>query len=118
MRRVHGHVAHEQRLFSAKKNRKTCSNPIQGARTNLAHLAERLRIGSLLLAHTHDHVHKSTVVLQPLLGTAGLLLLLLLLGDLGGLAANLARTSERTVDLALRSEGTGRRQGQTEDRGR
>ena len=72
------------------------------ARTSLAHLAERLRVGSLLLANTHDHVHEPTVVLQPLLGAASLLLLLLTLRDLRCLTTHLARTSERTVDLALR----------------
>jgi len=61
-------------------------------RTSLASLARRLRVGSALLAHTHDDVHESPVVLQPLLGAARLTLLLLLLGHLGRLSAHLAGT--------------------------
>ena len=73
----------------------------------LAHLAKRLRVGSLLLAHTHLHVHKPPVVLQPLLGAAGLLLRLLLLRHLRRLTTHLAGTCQRSVDLALRSERVG-----------
>jgi hypothetical protein len=73
----------------------------------LAHLAKRLRVGSLLLTHTHLHVHKPPVVLQPLLGAAGLLLRLLLLRHLRRLTTHLAGTCQRSVDLALRSERVG-----------
>ena len=79
------------------------SRPPRALLRTLTHLAEGLRVGSLLLANAHDHVHKAAVVLQALLGTAGRVLLLLALGNLGRLPAHLARTSERAVNLACRA---------------
>ena len=72
-----------------------------GSTSCLAHLAERLRVGSLLLTDSDDDVHEAPVVLQPLLCPARLLLLLLALCDLWRLAAHLAGTRKRAVDLAL-----------------
>lgn len=45
------------------------------------------------------HIHEAPVVLDATLGTAGLLLLLLLLLDLGRLALDLTGTRQRTVHL-------------------
>ena len=74
-----------------------------GRQAHLTALAQGLRVGALLLAGANDNVDKSPVVLQALLGAAGQVLLLLTLSDLGRLAAHLAGTSQRTVDLALRT---------------
>ena len=66
----------------------------------------RVRVrAEALAARGRDDVHKSAVVLQTLLraacqGLAGLLAL----GDLRGLATHLTGTSERSVDLSLRTQ--------------
>ena len=56
-------------------------------------------VGSLLLAEAGDDVDEPAVVLDASLGTAGLLLFLLLGLDLRGLAADLASSSQRAVNL-------------------
>ncbi len=56
-------------------------------------------IRSLLAAESGDDVDESPVVLDATLSTAGLLLLLLLLVDLGCLVLHLTGTSQRTVHL-------------------
>ena len=56
-------------------------------------------VGSLLLAEAGDDVDEPAVVLDASLGTAGLLLFLLLSLDLWGLTSNLTGTGERTVNL-------------------
>ena len=58
-------------------------------------------VGALLLAHAHNHVDETAVVLKTSLGAAtGLLLLVLVLSDLGGLLTDLTGTGQRTVNLA------------------
>ena len=54
-------------------------------------------------------VDESALVGIALLGTTSELLLLLLLGNLGGLRLDLTGTSQRTVDFTLREEQTRKR---------
>ncbi len=61
----------------------------------------RVGVGSPLPAKGLDDVDEPPVVLDAPLGTASLLLLLLLGLHLGGLAADLAGTGKGTVDLKL-----------------
>ena len=63
------------------------------------HRGLRVGIGPPPAAKGLDNVDKTAVVLDPPLGSAGLLLLLLLGVNLRRLAANLACTSEGAVDL-------------------
>ena len=56
-------------------------------------------VGSLLLAEAGDDVDEPAVVLDASLGTAGLLLFLLLGLDLRGLTTDLAGTGQRAVNL-------------------
>ena len=89
------------RASTGRQSRAEKQRRRRGARTVcLAHLAERLGVGSALLSNADDDVDESSVVLQPLLRAPRLLLLLLLLGDLWRLAAHLAGTGQRSVNLA------------------
>ena len=57
-------------------------------------------VAATLLAEADDHVDEPAVVLDPLLGPANLVLLLLLLGDLRSLVPDLTGTCETSVNLA------------------
>ena len=57
-------------------------------------------VGAALLAEADDGGDEAAVVLDPLVGAAAGLLLLVLLGHLGGLPAHLPGTSQRSVNLA------------------
>ena len=56
-------------------------------------------VGAALLAEADDGGDEAAVVLDPLVGAAAGLLLLVLLGDLGRLAAHLPGTGQRSVHL-------------------
>ena len=60
----------------------------------------RVGVGTLPATESGDDVDEPPVELDASLGTAGLLLLLLLGVDFRGLAANFSGTSQRTVDFA------------------
>ncbi|GMR57327.1 hypothetical protein PMAYCL1PPCAC_27522, partial [Pristionchus mayeri] len=65
-----------------------------------------VRVGSTLAASSiHGNVDESSVVLHATVSTAGELLLLLLLLNLGSLSTDLSSTSERTVHLASKKAG-------------
>jgi hypothetical protein len=59
-----------------------------------------LRVGSLGLTHRLDGGLEASLELKSLLSSASGLLLLLLLGDLGGLTLDLTGLSQRSVNLS------------------
>lgn len=59
----------------------------------------RVGIGALLLAKGGHNIDKTPVVLHPPLGSASLLLLLLLFGHLGSLTSYFPSTGQRSMDF-------------------
>ena len=63
-------------------------------------------VGALLLAEAGDDVDEPAVVLDASLGTAGLLLFLLLSLDLRGLTPHLTGSGQGAVNLRVREENS------------
>ena len=94
----------EERTFEARKGETNRESRWHDAReTHLPSFEERcvarhenlcdiVAVRALLLAGASNDIDESAVVLNAALGTAGLVLLLVLLGDLRRLAAHLACT--------------------------
>ena len=83
------------------KSYKLCSTgTVGGGDTDLS-----IGIGTLLASECLDNIDKSPVVLDTALGSASLLLLLLLLLHFRSLVLHFTSTGQRTVDLAWMLKG-------------